>query len=535
MMGHAIGTNRDNFRGVEDSARAGARSAGRGPVALRIRAHLLGLLSTQSRLHSAFRASATAALVASVLASAACAHPHAEQDQANCGAVGTWIDPMTATTIAPEQLLAGLAQLPVVLLGETHDDEEHHRWQLHTLAALHGHNPDMILGFESFPRRVQPVLDQWVNGELDPIAFFEAAEWRKVWGFDPTLYLPLFHFARQNRVPMIALNVDRDFVARVRREGWAAIPADERLGLSDPAAASPAYLEMLARVYAVEQLHAKHPEPADPHDAEAEGEASADGAEAPAGETDMQTHPDDGAADEVEKPTHEADAHAGGGEKPTREADARVDGADAAASESDVDEAEVDIESILATEDFARFAGAQQTWDRAMAEAIAEARQRQPNSLIVGILGRGHLEYGYGVPHQLADLGVPNAAVLLPIERETTCGGLPADLADAAFVIEPTVSVTTARPKPLLGVMLAQIDDGVQIKGVMEGSIAEAIGLQKGDIVIEAAGFPIAELSELIEIVQRQAPGTWLPLTVRREGEEIDFVAKFPTVFETPE
>ncbi|MBW2493715.1 MAG: hypothetical protein JRE43_03100, partial [Deltaproteobacteria bacterium] len=56
-----------------------------------------------------------------------------------------------------------------------------------------------------------------------------------------------------------------------------------------------------------------------------------------------------------------------------------------------------------------------------------------------------------------------------------------------------------------------------------------------GDIVIEAAGFPIAELSELIEIVQRQAPGTWLPLTVRREGEEIDFVAKFPTVFETPE
>jgi membrane-associated protease RseP (regulator of RpoE activity) len=170
-----------------------------------------------------------------------------------------------------------------------------------------------------------------------------------------------------------------------------------------------------------------------------------------------------------------------------------------------------------------------------MAEAIAAARQRQPSLLVIGILGRGHLEHGYGVPHQLADLGIPDAAVLLPIEREATCDGLPADLADTVFVIEPTASIVTVRPKPLLGVMLAQTDDGVQIKGVMEGSIAEAIVLQKGDIVVEAAGFPIAKLAELIEVVQRQAPGTWLPLTIRRDGEEIDFVAKFPTEFDAPE
>jgi len=170
-----------------------------------------------------------------------------------------------------------------------------------------------------------------------------------------------------------------------------------------------------------------------------------------------------------------------------------------------------------------------------MAEALVAARQKHPDSLVVGILGRGHLDYGYGVPHQLADLGIPDSAVLLPIEREATCEGLPADLADAIFVIEPTVSVVTARPKPLLGVMLAMTDDGVQINGVMEGSIAEAIALQKGDIVVEAAGFPIAKLADLIEIVQRQAPGTWLPLSVRRDGKEIDFVAKFPTVFDTPE
>ncbi|MBW2693080.1 MAG: ChaN family lipoprotein, partial [Deltaproteobacteria bacterium] len=468
-------------------------------------AHEFERLTTANRLSSVFRVAATAALSATVLASAACAHPHADQDQADCGVVGTWIDPATAETIAPNQLLAGLAQRPVVLLGESHDNAEHHRWQLHTLAALHGHNPDMILGFESFPRRVQPVLDQWVNGELDPIAFLEAADWANVWNFDPTLYLPLFDFARQNRIPMIALNVDRDFVVRVRREGWSAIPADERLGLSDPASAAPAYREFLAEVYAYEQLHtAKHVAQGDPHQADTEGEAAVDDADAVAGEGESP-------ADEIDAPTDEGDGAAGEVHAPTDEAKAAGTDSDASASateaEADVPEVEVDIESILESEDFAQFVSAQQTWDRAMAEAIAEARQRQPSSLVVGILGRGHLEYGYGVPHQLADLGIPDAAVLLPIERETTCDGLPVDLAETIFVIEPTASIVIARPKPLLGVMLAQTDDGVQIKGVMEGSIAEAIALQKGDIVIEAAGFPIAKLAELIEVVQRQAPG----------------------------
>ena len=38
--------------------------------------------------------------------------------------------------------------------------------------------------------------------------------------------------------------------------------------------------------------------------------------------------------------------------------------------------------------------------------------------------------------------------------------------------------------------------------------------------------------AELIEIIQRQAPGTWLPLEVRRDGETRHFVAKFPSSFE---
>jgi hypothetical protein len=305
---------------------------------------------------------------------------------------------------------------------------------------------------------------------------------------------------------MIALNVDRDFVSRVRREGWAAIPADERVGLSDPAAASTAYRESLVEVYAVEQSHATGgPESGDPHQAAADAGSP---------------------ADEVAAPAIEAKASADADDAPAIEGDALAE---------EAEEPAVDIESALESEDFARFVAAQLTWDRAMAEALAAARQRQPDSLVVGILGRGHVEHGYGVPHQLADLGISGAAVVLPIERAASCDGLRADLADAVFVIESPARVAPPPPRPRLGVMLERSDDGVQIVNVMEGSIAEAIALQPDDIVVSAAGFPIAQLSELIEIVQRQAPGTWLPLTIRRDGENLDFVAKFPTEFDSAE
>jgi uncharacterized iron-regulated protein len=377
-------------------------------------------------------------------------------------AVGTWLDPATVTPVATDRLVAAMARRPVVLLGEVHDNTEHHRWQLYTLAALHGQKPDMILGFESFPRRVQPVLDQWVNGELDLEAFLEAVEWRTVWGYDAAFYLPLFHFARQNRVPMIALNVDRALVSRVSHEGWAVIPADERAGLSDPAPAGNAYRESLARTYLYKQS-----------------------------------------------------LQAGGD------------------PEADIEEA--DIASVIKTAEFARFVEAQLTWDRAMSEALAEARQRQPGALVVGILGRGHIEYRHGVPHQLADLEIPDAAVLLPIDSAEACDALPADLADAVFLIEPSDRVAAAPPKARLGILIETTDDGVRVKDVMEGSVAAAAAIEAGDIVVSAAGFPVARVGELIEIVQRQAPGTWLPLTIRRDGEEIEIVARFPTVFETPE
>src|SRR5882757_8365689 len=372
-----------------------------------------------------------------------------------CAAYGGWIDVKTGQPIDRGALFRDLvAKTAVVLLGESHTDADHHRWQLHTLAGLHGRGGKLVIGFEAFPRRLQSVLGDWVEGKLTDEAFLKASEWRQVWGYDAALYMPLFQFARLHRIPMIALNVERKLVARVGREGWEAVPESEREGLSNPAPASPAYQRELARIYLLKKTMppgAVGPLPGawEPHMPE----------------------PDEAALAEAMKEP-----------------------------------------------EFKRFVEAQLTWDGAMAQALAGARREFSDATIVGVLGSGHVADGHGVPHQLKDLGVTNLTTLIPESVDTACKLVGTSYADIVFTLPPT-DKTSAPERPRLGVLLAQGDGAPRVNKVAGGSVAEAAGLQAGDHVVRAAGLETRKPDDLVDIVGRQAPGTWLPLSIRRDGQ----------------
>ena len=173
------------------------------------------------------------------------------QSSTDCPKPGAWYA-LDGTIPRPEpaaEIFEHAAQGEVVLLGEQHDAPDHHRWQLYTLAALYAQRPDMAIGFESFPRRVQPVLDRWVAGELDATQLFAQTDWQKVWNYPPQLYLPLFEFARIHRIPMFAMNVERELTRDVGAKGWDAIPEARREGLTRPAPAGAEYRAELFDIY----------------------------------------------------------------------------------------------------------------------------------------------------------------------------------------------------------------------------------------------------------------------------------------------
>lgn len=143
------------------------------------------------------------------------------------------------------QLAAQAPRLEVLLLGEIHTNTADHAWQLQSLETLRREGVPLQLGLEMIPAARQALLDRYSAGSLDEAAFLEQVGWAEVWGHDPDLYLPLLRWARQRRVPLLALNAEPELVRRVRRQGLAAVPAGQRQGIGEPAPVGAAYRKRL--------------------------------------------------------------------------------------------------------------------------------------------------------------------------------------------------------------------------------------------------------------------------------------------------
>ena len=179
--------------------------------------------------------------------------------------------------------------------------------------------------------------------------------------------------------------------------------------------------------------------------------------------------------------------------------------------------------------DFLHFVESQTTWDRAMAQGLADALHAAPGadqSLVVGIMGSGHIRYGRGVAHQLRDLGIESVGMLLPVGAGEDCSKLDG-IADAVFAVPQLPP--SAPPPPRLGVRIEQNKDGVGILNVVEGSLAEKTGLRVGDRFVSVAGAKVTRVGEVIRAVHEQPAGTWMPIRVLRDGQELELVVKFPS------
>ena len=63
---------------------------------------------------------------------------------------------------------------------------------------------------------------------------------------------------------------------------------------------------------------------------------------------------------------------------------------------------------------------------------------------------------------------------------------------------------------------------------IIGGSLAESTGIRKGDVIVSIAGASVTQVGGVTAAVRAQPAGTWLPMTVRREGKTLDLIVKFP-------
>lgn len=163
-----------------------------------------------------------------------------------CVPDGQWLTPQNGNILTDQEYLSKLPKDSIVLLGEHHANHSHHVWQLSVIKKLYEQQQDMMLGMEMFPRRVQPILDRWIRGEISKTDFYQQVEWDNIWAFNFDDYYPILKFAQANKIPLLALNVDKELLQTVREVGWHKIPEEQRQGITDPARPSREYAKQLA-------------------------------------------------------------------------------------------------------------------------------------------------------------------------------------------------------------------------------------------------------------------------------------------------
>jgi uncharacterized iron-regulated protein len=144
-----------------------------------------------------------------------------------------------------DKMIVDLSGAQVVFIGETHDQVSHHAAQLQVIRELHEAGIPVSVGLEMFRQDGQVNLDRWVAGDMDEDSFKEV--YVRHWG-DWHLYRDIFIYARDNRIPLVGLNIPRQLVNQVARRGFDSLSAEQRKDL--PLAycnISPRYREFMTR------------------------------------------------------------------------------------------------------------------------------------------------------------------------------------------------------------------------------------------------------------------------------------------------
>lgn len=118
----------------------------------------------------------------------------------------------------------GLARLAVgadyMLLGERHDNAADHAAQAFFLQTIARSGIRPAVGLEMLPRTgLAKELRQYANGVLPLQELAVALNWSKNWGFDFTLYRPIFETAREYGLPVYGLNIPNAVRTAFSRKG----------------------------------------------------------------------------------------------------------------------------------------------------------------------------------------------------------------------------------------------------------------------------------------------------------------------------
>jgi len=318
-----------------------------------------------------------------------------------------------------DKVVSSVASSRVIYVGEIHDDYADHLTQLEIVRRLYAINPNIAIGMEQFQQPFQEIIDRYIRGELDEKGLIRDTKWMERWKFDYRLYRPILSFAREQQIPVIALNLSKEIVGKVSKLGFDGLSQEDKGKI-------PAEIDYSDKAYheRLKSIYEKH-------------------------------------------------------------------------SHSD-------------KKGFERFLQVQLLWDEGMAERASEYLRSNPDRQLVVLAGSGHLMYGSGIPQRVSRRVQGERAIILPVGDFMAVPGV------GDFLVHDAGE--TLPPSGLIGIYLAQTDDGVKVDRLVPDGAAKKAGVKKDDLIRSINGSTVKTITDLKLMLMDESPGDVVKLVLFRKN-----------------
>ncbi len=146
-------------------------------------------------------------------------------------------DVSSAQFIDRETLVKRLARADFVLLGERHDNPDHHTLQAEVLRSLIAVGRRPAVGFEMLGRDdASAIADHLATAPTDAAGFGKAVNWNQRGWPDWAMYQPIAEAALQAKLRIVGTNLPLATARKMSRDGLAALEPQviRELGLDEP-------------------------------------------------------------------------------------------------------------------------------------------------------------------------------------------------------------------------------------------------------------------------------------------------------------
>lgn len=118
-----------------------------------------------------------------------------------------------------------------IVAAEIHDNAFTHAAQLAVIDSarrlgVESDGRPLMVGFEQFYTSHNDVLRRFVasGGSMTVDDLLQATDWDNTWGFDSTLYRPIFNYCQEHGIEMVGLNLPSKVTSFVAQNGIDALP-----------------------------------------------------------------------------------------------------------------------------------------------------------------------------------------------------------------------------------------------------------------------------------------------------------------------